>query len=192
MNRNNAVNRLDPAGACFKGDEPNLIIERLFHELVAEPDSATGELYAIWTAWTRAGKDQFLQLLGMMLRELLKLPKLAPLARGFGTLCFGWIMQGRLAQVEIEATAREALSLFRQVSEPVGEAEACCLLGQALQKRGFLLEAICQYEAAKEIMQRLTQREPENANFQRDLSVAHTCIGSAFQAQGQLGNALRE
>src|ERR1700758_5102277 len=139
MNRNNGIKRLDPAGACFQGDKPDIVIERLFHKLVAEPDSATGELYAVWAAWTRAGKEQFLQLLGMMLRELLKLPKLAPSARGFGTLCFGWIMQGRLAQVEIETMAREAVSLFRQVSEPLGEAEARCLLGQALQKRGFLL-----------------------------------------------------
>jgi hypothetical protein len=61
-----------------------------------------------------------------------------------------------------------------------------------LQRRGFFLEALHEYEAAKQIMQRLTQREPENANFQRDLSVAHTSIGSAFQAQGQLRDALRE
>ena len=101
-------------------------------------------------------------------------------------------MQGRQSQGKIEALAREALTLFRQVNEPKGEAEACCLLGQALQKRGSLGEALCEYEAAKRIMLRLTQCEPQNAHFQRDLSVVHTWIGSVFQAQGQLGDALRE
>jgi tetratricopeptide (TPR) repeat protein len=188
MNPSDGLKRADTA----ESEEPARVIERLFHELVAEPDSATGELYSVWTAWSRAGKDEFLQALGVMLRELLKLPDLGPLARGFATLCLGWIMQGRLAQVELEAMAREALGLFRQVSEPTGEAEASCLLGQTLQKRGLLSEALREYESAKQIMQRLTQLEPENTNFQRDLSMAHTCIGSAFQAQGQLRDALRE
>src|ERR1700730_8781686 len=173
-------------------DKPELVIERLFHKLVAEPDSASAELYTVWAAWTRAGEDRCLQSLGMMLYELLKLPKLDPLSRGFATVCLGWIMQGRQSQVEIEALSREALTLFRQVNEPRGEAEACCLLGQTLQKRGSLHEALREYEGAKRIMLRLTRREPENARFQRDLSVAHTCIGSVFQAQGQLGDALRE
>jgi hypothetical protein len=125
MNPSDGINRPDTA----ESGEPARVIERLFHELVAEPDSATRELYSVWTAWSRARKNEFLQALGVMLRELLKLPELGPLARGFATLCLCWIMQGRLAQVELEAMAREALSLFRQVSEPAGEAEACCLLG---------------------------------------------------------------
>src|SRR5580704_13488435 len=48
------------AAACFQGDEPELVIERLFHELVAQPEAAPGELYTVWTAWTRAGKDRCL------------------------------------------------------------------------------------------------------------------------------------
>jgi tetratricopeptide (TPR) repeat protein len=194
MNFNDGIEHLGTAGSagCIQGDKPELVIERLFHGLVAEPESASGELYTVWTAWTREGKDRCLQALGVMLHELLKLSELDPLARGFATLCLGWIMQGRQSQGKIEALAREALTLFRQLNEPKGEAEACCLLGQALHKRGSLLEALREYETAKRIMLRLTRREPENAHFQRDLSVAHTCIGSVFQAQGQLGNALRE
>jgi len=180
------------AAACFPGDEPELVIERLFHELVAEPDSAPGELYRVWTAWTRAGKDRCLQALGAMVQELLKLPELDPLSRGFASVCLGWIMQGRQSQGKIEDLAREALTLFRQVNELKGEAEACSLLGQALQKRGSLPEALCEYESAKRIMLQLTRREPENDHLQRDLSVAHTYIGGVFQAQGQLGDALRE
>ena len=130
------------AAGCFPGDEPELVIERLFHELVAEPDSASWELYTVWTAWTRAGKDRCLQALGAMLHELLKLPELDPLPRGFASVCLGWIMQGRQSQGQIEALAREALTLFRQVNELKGEAEACSLLGQALQKRGSLPEAL--------------------------------------------------
>ena len=127
-----------------------------------------------------------------MLRELLRLPEFRPLPRGFASVCLGWIVQGRQSQDKIEALAREALTLFRQIHEPKGEAEACSLLGQALQKRGSLPKALAEFEAAKRIMLRLTRREPENVHFQRDLSVAHTYIGSVFQAQGQLGEALRE
>ncbi len=104
----------------------------------------------MWTAWTRAGKDRCLQALGDMLHELLKLPELDPLPRGFASVCLGWIMQGRQSQGRIETLAREALSLFRQVNEPRGEAEACRLLGQALQKRGSLPEALAEYDAAGE------------------------------------------
>ena len=180
------------AAACFQGDEPELVIERLFHELVAEPELLPGSFTRCGWLGPVQGRTDACKPLGVMLHELLKLPELDPLSRGFATVCLGWIMQGRQSQVEIEALAREALTLFRQVNEPKGEAEACCLLGQALQKRGSLLEALCEYEAAKRIMLRLTRREPENAHFQRDLSVAHTYIGSVFQAQGQLDDALRE
>jgi hypothetical protein len=161
------------AAACFQGDEAELMIERLFHELVAEPEAASGELYAVWTAWTRAGKDRYLQALGVMLHELLTLPELNPLSRGFASVCLGWIMQGRQSQVEIEALAREALTLFRQVNELRGEAEACSLLGQALQKRGSLPEALREYQTAARIMRNLIRLEPENAHFQRPFRRAY-------------------
>jgi hypothetical protein len=173
-------------------DAPEVVSGQILRELVAEPKSASEKLYAVWARWTRAGKEQSLQVLAVMLREALKLPELVPLARGYATVCLGWIMQGRLSQVEIEALARTALTLFQQVGEAKGEAEACCLLGQALQKRGSLPEAFREYEFAKRIMLRLTLREPENADFQRNLSVAHACIGSVLQAQGRLGDALGE
>jgi hypothetical protein len=99
---------------------------------------------------------------------------------------------GTAVEGRIETLAREALSLFRQVNEPRGEAEACRLLGQALQKRGSLPEALHEYDAARRILLRLTDGEPENADFQRDLLVVQTYIGAVFQAQGQLGDALRE
>src|SRR5258708_38952005 len=84
-------------------DEPEVVSERLLRELIAEPKPAAEKLYAVWTCWTRAGKEQSLRALAVMLREALKLPELSPLARGYATVCLGWIMQARLSQAEIEA-----------------------------------------------------------------------------------------
>jgi eukaryotic-like serine/threonine-protein kinase len=41
-------------------------------------------------------------------------------------------------------------------------------------------------------MQRLTQRDPDNTDWQRDLSVSHNRVGDIYQAQGRLADALRE
>jgi hypothetical protein len=38
----------------------------------------------------------------------------------------------------------------------------------------------------------LTQRDPSNANWQRELSVSHNCVGGVLEAQGQLSEALQE
>ena len=38
----------------------------------------------------------------------------------------------------------------------------------------------------------LTQRDPENTDWQRNLSASHNCVGQVFQAQGRLADALRE
>ena len=61
-----------------------------------------------------------------------------------------------------------------------------------LQCQGHLDDALGEYKAAKRTMSDLTQRDPENAQWQRDLSAAHSCVGGVFQAQARLGDALRE
>jgi tetratricopeptide (TPR) repeat protein len=180
------------AANFFQGEKLELVVERLFHKLVAEPNLAGEELYAVWICWTRTRKDQSLQALGIMLRELLKLPELGLLPRAYATVCLGWIMQDRLRNQEIDALAREALTLFRQAPDIVGEGEAHCLLGQVLQRCGCSGEALREYEAFRQIMLQLTQRDPEHAGWRRDLAVAHNGVGSVLDAQGRLGEALHE
>jgi hypothetical protein len=49
MNFNDGIEHLGTAGSAgyIQGDKPELVIERLFHGLVAEPESASGELYTV-------------------------------------------------------------------------------------------------------------------------------------------------
>jgi tetratricopeptide (TPR) repeat protein len=179
------------AAAFFQGEGSELVVERLFHQLVAEPDLGTDELYAVWMRWTQASRDQNLQALAVMLRELLEIPNLGVLSRGFASVCRGWIMQERLPQREIETLARNALGLFRQMDNAIGEAEARQLLGQNLEKRGSP-DALGEYLMFKQIMQGLIQGDPDNTHWLWKLAVAHRDVGNVFQAQGQLPDALRE
>ena len=39
------------------------------------------------------------------------------------------------------------------------------------------------------ISRRLAAQDPDNAGWQRDLAVAHNCIGRVLEAQGQLAAA---
>jgi hypothetical protein len=40
------------------------------------------------------------------------------------------------------------------------------------------------------ISERLTEVDPSNAGWQRDLAAAHSLIGGVYQSQGRLGDAL--
>jgi len=48
------------------------------------------------------------------------------------------------------------------------------------------------YQASKEILERLTRRDPDNTDWQRDLSVAHSRVGDMLQPRGDLAAALAE
>ena len=65
-------------------------------------------------------------------------------------------------------------------------------VGSVLEAQARLSEALREYEAYKQLMLDLTQRDPSNANWQRELSVSHNCVGRVLAAQGQLSEALRE
>ena len=66
------------------------------------------------------------------------------------------------------------------------------LVGVVLQAQGRLPEALAEHEADKGIMQELTARDPDNADWRRELSVAHNRVGLVFRAQGELQKALAE
>jgi tetratricopeptide (TPR) repeat protein len=53
-------------------------------------------------------------------------------------------------------------------------------------------KALAEYRSAFEIAQRLSEQDPGNAEWQRDLSVSHNQIGGVLQAQGDLDAALAE
>src|SRR4029077_6570237 len=106
------------AAVCFPGDEPHLVIETIFHRLVADANAGGEQLYGVWMRWEKAGWHQSLQALGLMLREILDLPTLAELPRGLATVCLGWIMRERLSQREIQTLAHKAFVLLRRQGHP--------------------------------------------------------------------------
>jgi hypothetical protein len=53
-------------------------------------------------------------------------------------------------------------------------------------------EALGEFFRYKQVMLRLTRGDRENGDWQRELSIAHNCVGSVLQAQGRWDEALRE
>ena len=56
--------------------------------------------------------------------------------------------------------------------------------------QGDLPGALASYEASKQIMEQLAERDPGNAGWQRDVSVSLDRVGDVQVAQGDLPGAL--
>ena len=63
-------------------------------------------------------------------------------------------------------------------------------LGDIAKARGSLGQALAAYRAVAEEAERLAKADPDNTEWQRDLSVSHNRIGNVFVAQGKLADAL--
>jgi tetratricopeptide (TPR) repeat protein len=61
-----------------------------------------------------------------------------------------------------------------------------------LQAQGLLDEALQEFQAYKEITLQLTQRDPDNNLWQRELSIAHQCMASIFENCALLEESLKE
>jgi tetratricopeptide (TPR) repeat protein len=64
------------------------------------------------------------------------------------------------------------------------------MLGDVLLAKGARAEALAAYEAARKEVEALAEREPGNARWQRDASVAHDRIGELMLADLQIDPAL--
>jgi tetratricopeptide (TPR) repeat protein len=61
-----------------------------------------------------------------------------------------------------------------------------------LQAQGRLKEALLEYQATRQIMLRLRQHYPDNADWQRDLAFAYYCVGSLWEGLGQPDRAVKD
>ena len=57
--------------------------------------------------------------------------------------------------------------------------------------QGDLGGALKSYQTGMDIRRKLVERDPGNADWQRDLSISHNKIGEVQRAQGDLGGALK-
>jgi tetratricopeptide (TPR) repeat protein len=180
------------ASALFTGGEPHEKIENVYHRMAAAPQDAAAELDRLYVQWSDAACYEPLHALGNAVGDLLRGIPLAQAARAQALLCFGWSNQDRLPSPEIEKIARESRDLFVSLQDRHGEAEARALLGDVLNAQGRRKDALNEYETAKVILLQLTQENPDNAGWLRDLSGLHSRIGAIWDVEGLRGDALRE
>jgi tetratricopeptide (TPR) repeat protein len=64
-------------------------------------------------------------------------------------------------------------------------------VGDALKAQGNLTDALKAYHDSLAIRERLAEADPNNAGWQRDLSVSSNTIGDVQVAQGNLPEALK-
>jgi tetratricopeptide (TPR) repeat protein len=177
---------------CFGGKEPHQRVEAIYHRLVAAPDQAADGLVRLWREWHEAGRYEPLQALGVALQELIGTDQLAHLARAQSLVYVGLIRHGGLPLRKAEELAQEAVELFHELQDEPGEMDARAQLGDILKEKGNLVGALDEYHAFEQVAKRFTRRDPDNTDWQRQLSSAYDCVGSVSEAQGRLAEALRE
>src|SRR5205823_3998239 len=62
------------AAEYFQGEDHNDRVERIYHRLLAAPETAALELERLWREWDRSGRHEQLQALGLAIGELIGTP----------------------------------------------------------------------------------------------------------------------
>ena len=180
------------AAACFADDQtPAGRIEWIYHLLSADGESGADALETIDQEWTGRAHPAQRYALATALSELEANGLLAGRARLWVLLVIGWTRIERGEAAQLAALADEALRLAVAANDARGQAGACNLHGHACQTRGQLDAALRAFTECLQTSRRLADLDPANADWQRDLGVAHNYVGSVLQAQGQLDAALR-
>lgn len=107
-----------------------------------------------------------------------------------------WIERGRLEmqagdRADAHRTFATALERAKAAGDERLEEVLLNEIGDVRVAQGDRAGALRAYEAGLTIAQRLASRDPENAEWQRDLSVSHNKIGEVRVAQGDRAGALR-
>jgi tetratricopeptide (TPR) repeat protein len=164
--------------------DPAERIEALYHHFIAEPQTAA-------TAWDKLHRalyqPQHRQSTATALAEHLSAQMLSGTAQAAALLAHGWWRESRGDYSGLLAQAEQALALAGD--DLWLQADASCLKGRTLQNRGELAVALQAYQHHQALMLDLTQHDPDNAGWQRDLSVSYNNLGSVKQAQGDLAGA---
>ena len=180
------------AAACFADDQtPAGRIEWIYHLLSADGESGANALETIDQEWASRAHPAQRHALATALSELEANGLLAGRARLWVLLVIGWTRVERGEAAQLAALADEALRLAVAAGDARGQGGACNLLGHVCQTRGQRDAALRAFTEALAISRRLADLDPGNADWQRDLAVAHNRVGGVLQTQGQLDAALR-
>jgi tetratricopeptide (TPR) repeat protein len=138
--------------------------------------------------WRQLGALSFIDSTQDALRAYTRAAELAPDdAQAHMLLGFLYLRAGRLEAAE--AAFRHQLTLNGDAAKGVRH-RAGTMLGDVLAAKDEPEAALAAYEEARGDVEGLAEREPENAVWQRDLSLAHDRIADALSARGELGLAL--
>lgn len=182
-------------GRCadyFSGSEDTQRIEQIYHLLASSETVADNQLLDLYHDLRRAGRYDAQHALALVLEELLQSNLMNSVNLARTMVVRGWILGRRMSLLQADAQARQAIYLFVEAGDEYGEAEARKWLGSTLQSEGRLKDAVLQFRSQMSIMRRLTERDPDNSDWLRDLSVSHYLVASILEKQGQLLEALVE
>src|SRR5215470_17148638 len=171
-----------------QGTEPHTRIEALYHLFAIDEPAAACE--ALDREFTDGGRPEVRHALALALRELTAGGWLTASAQAEALLAPLRVRHWRGEAAQLEAEARYVANLARTASDPAGIGRTQLLLGDVLQTKGRLDEALAAFRESLTISQRLTALDPSNAAWQRDLADAHSWVGDILQVQGRLDEAL--
>jgi tetratricopeptide (TPR) repeat protein len=106
-------------------------------------------------------------------------------------LWLAWLSLDRGALGDAELNFRRVLALANGAGDAWYSSWARRGLGDIRAQRGDLATARREYELATLLRERLATSDPDNAGWQRDLSVSFDRVGDVLVAQGNLPEALR-
>ena len=173
-----------------QGTEPHTRIEALYHLFATNQPAAAAACEALDREFTDGGRPEVRHALALALRELTAGGWLTESAQVEALLAPLRVRHWRGEAAQLEAEARYVADLARTASDPSGIGRTQRLLGDVLETKGRLDEALAAFREDLAIFQRLASTDPSNASWQRDLAVAHSRVGDILQAQGRLDEAV--
>ncbi|MEN9575198.1 MAG: hypothetical protein RL514_3053 [Verrucomicrobiota bacterium] len=162
---------------------PAELIERLHHQLLAEPEAGAEALERQWRAWDTHGRWAALNDLAAALEEIL--PHLAPPARARALLRRADIRKISRPASELASQAEECFRLFSQLGNERGMAQALTGQADALAVQGRPDEARQAHQHALTIRRRLAALDPANVQAQRAISVSLHRLAELDAAAGR-------
>ena len=106
-------------------------------------------------------------------------------------LWVGWLEQDRGELQKAEAHLSKVLQLAKPQGQQWEIYWAGLTIGDIRMAQGHLPEALQAYRDSLAMSERLAKAEPDNADWQRNLSVSYNKIGTVQQAQGDLTKAVQ-
>jgi tetratricopeptide (TPR) repeat protein len=177
------------AVAAFNGSTVHEEIERAYHLLAAEPAKAGPMIQDLYLKL--AGRVEETLGFARALDEYADGDVWPPQARGWAFLLSARCRQDYRCRSETTEAAAKALQVFTEAQDGWASALAHQDVGDAVAVAGDLTEALAHLTESRRICKGLTEADPSNTGWQRDLCVSHSRLGNVLFAQGDLAGALQ-